>query len=54
MTQDELLSYCYENEIIWTTEEFENLISLVKNGTISTIQELSEYEMIDIDEKENL
>jgi hypothetical protein len=46
MTQDELLSYCYENEIIWTIKEFENIISLVKNGTISSIQELSKYEMI--------
>ena len=46
MIQDEILSYCYENEIIWTIEEFEHLISLVKNGTISSIQELSEYEIL--------
>lgn len=45
MTQDELLSYCYENEIIWTIEEFEKLITLVKDGTISSMKELAEYGM---------
>ena len=55
MTKDELLSYCYEHkrqyiidsgeDISIAIEEFECLIGLVEDGTVSSMEELSEYGM---------
>jgi hypothetical protein len=44
---DPLLEYCYkhEKEYVYDTgqREFDCLIELVKDGTISTFEQLSEY-----------
>lgn len=55
MTQNELLSYCYEHkreyiidsgsDIDTAVEEFDCLIGLVEDGTISSMKELAEYGM---------
>ena len=55
MTQDELVSYCYNHkrqyiidsgdDIDNAIEEFECLIGLVEDGTISSMEELAKYGM---------
>jgi predicted transcriptional regulator len=47
--KDELLNYCYEyeKEFVYETSqrEFDCLIRLVENETISTFEQLAEYGM---------
>ena len=55
MTTDELLSYCYRHkkqyifdgsdDISEGIEQFECLIALVEDGTVSSMEELAEYGM---------
>jgi hypothetical protein len=55
MNQDELLSYCYEHkkqyiidgsdDIDTAVEEFDCLIGLIEDGTISSMEQLAEYGM---------